>query len=148
MTVTVLGCGDAFGSKGRYNTSFLLANGSEKLLVDCGATSLVRLKQLGVAIDEIHTIIITHFHGDHYGGIPFLILSRHFEYEHQPLTLIGPSGLKEKLYTLQEVLYPGTSEFYEALNIEFIEYEPKKWIEHNALSVYSREVVHCLFHMV
>lgn len=142
MQLTVVGCGDAFGSRGRYNTSFLLEAGGEHVLVDCGATSLVRLKQLQVSIDQIDTIIITHFHGDHYGGVPFLILSRHFEYEHKPLRIIGPPGIKEKLYTLQEALYPGTSEFYEVLGVSFVEYSAGSWQAYDDLAVYAREVTH------
>lgn len=142
MKFTVLGCGDAFGSKGRYNTSFLLGSENEKVLVDCGATTLVRLKQLKIEIDQINTIIITHFHGDHYGGIPFLILSRYFEYEHRPLTIIGPKGLEEKVHTLQEVLYPGTTNHFDSLDVTFIEYTAKETLQQGDITIHAREVTH------
>lgn len=142
MKFTALGCGDAFASKGRHTTSFLLEAGDERLLVDCGATTLVRLKQLEVPIDTIDTIIITHFHGDHFGGVPFVILSRHFEYKHRALTLIGPKGLQDKIMTLHEALYPGTSEFYENLGVIFVEYESGSWIKHADMDIYPTEVTH------
>jgi len=143
MKLTILGCGDAFGSEGRFNTSFLLEHEDKKTLVDCGASTLIRLKQLKVAVAEIDTIIITHFHGDHYGGLPFLMLSNHIEYQRQtPLTIIGPEGIREKAYNLQEALYPGTSNVIDALNVNYLEYHESEWLKHEYLEVYARKVTH------
>lgn len=123
MELTVLGCGDAFGNDGRSNTSFLLTEGKERILVDCGATTLIRLKQEQIALEEVSTIVISHFHGDHYGGLPFFLISSLFEHPRiQPLTIVGPEGLGERVCTLQEAMYAGTSEKLEELDIRFVEY--------------------------
>lgn len=123
MNLTVVGCGDAFGSGGRYNTCFLICEGDKKILVDCGASTLLRLKQLNVSPVDIDAIIITHFHGDHYGGIPFLMISNKFEYNRsKPLVIYGPSGISEKLTLLQDALYPGTSHLFQDLDIRIEEY--------------------------
>ena len=74
-----MGCGDAFGNGGRNNTSFLVSNEEERVLMDCGASTLIRLKHEEIDLESISTIIITHFHGDHYGGIPFFLISSMFE---------------------------------------------------------------------
>lgn len=132
MKLTVLGCGDAFGSNGRYNTSFLVNTGSHSILVDCGASTLIRLKQMNISPEEIDAIVITHFHGDHYGGIPFLVISNKFEYKREKkLAIYGPEGVKDKVYNLQDALYPGTSELLDEMNItvsaythEFLEILP------------------------
>lgn len=143
MKLIVLGCGDAFGSEGRFNTSFLLNNGKEKILIDCGASTLIRLKQLKVSLDDISTVIISHYHGDHYGGLPFLMLSSWFEFERKkPLTIIGPSGIRERTYQLQEILYPETGPVIDSLKVRFIEYPEKEWLELNDLAVYTRKVAH------
>ena len=145
MKLTILGCGDAFGSGGRFNTSFLLEQGDQRILVDCGASTLIRLKQLGVSVTSIDTIVITHFHGDHYGGIPFLVLSNHIEYKRAtPLTIIGPFGVKRMVYSLQEALYPGTSNILELLDITFVEYQDRQWTDVNDLEVYARTVTHAV----
>ena len=47
-------------------------------LIDCGASSLPALKRQGIACDDIDLILITHFHGDHFGGLPFLLLDAQF----------------------------------------------------------------------
>jgi len=141
--MTVLGCGDAFGSEGRFNTSFYLEEGNRKILVDCGASTLIRLKQLQIPVDQTDTIIITHFHGDHYGGLPFLMLSNWIEYQRTtPLTIIGPKGIEEKARNLQEALYPGTTNVIDSMDINYKEYEESRWVQHEEIGIYAQKVSH------
>jgi ribonuclease BN (tRNA processing enzyme) len=143
MKLTVLGCGDAFGSGGRFNTSFHLESKNHQILVDCGASTLIRIKQLGLVVSAIDTIIITHFHGDHYGGIPFLVLSNQIEYQRKtPLTIIGPKGVKIKVYELQKALYSGTSAMLDQLDITFLEFQTENWIAYQDLELYAAKVKH------
>ena len=78
MQLRFVGCGDAFGSGGRSNTCFHVTGERVNFLIDCGASSLPALKRQGVAQDDIDLILITHFHGDHFGGLPFLLLDAQF----------------------------------------------------------------------
>ena len=73
MQLQFVGCGDAFGSGGRFNTCFHVTGARSNFLIDCGASSLPALKRLGIGRDDIDLILITHFHGDHFGGLPFLL---------------------------------------------------------------------------
>lgn len=124
MKLTVLGCGDAFGNGGRNNSSFLLTSGHEHVLVDCGASSLIRLKHESISLEDISTIFISHFHGDHYGGIPFFLISSLFEEPRKtPLTIVGPPSIESKVYALQETMYAGSSEKLAELEITFVEYQ-------------------------
>ncbi len=144
MKLTVLGCGDAFGNGGRSNTSFAISNNDgEYALVDCGATTLVRLKQEDISIDSISTIIITHFHGDHYGGIPFLLISALFEKPRsKPLTIVGPKGIEERVKSLQEAMYPGTCEEFSTLSLNFVEYNTAEELALNEMKIEAFEVSH------
>jgi ribonuclease BN (tRNA processing enzyme) len=72
MQLQFVGCGDALGSGGRFNTCFHVTGGRVNFLIDCGASSLPALKRLGIARDAIDLILITHFHGDHFAGLPFV----------------------------------------------------------------------------
>jgi ribonuclease BN (tRNA processing enzyme) len=93
MHLQFVGCGDAFGSGGRLNTCFHVMGARANFLIDCGASSLIGLSRLGVAHRAIDTILISHFHGDHFGGVPYFVLASHFGKRTRPLTLAGPPGI-------------------------------------------------------
>lgn len=110
LTVTFAGSGDAFGSGGRYQACIHLrpADGSPVLL-DCGATSLSALKRLGLDPGEIAAVFVSHLHGDHFGGLPFLILDGQFSRRVAPITVVGPPGTARRLADTMECLFPGSS---------------------------------------
>ena len=70
MHLDFLGTGDAFGSGGRFNTCFLVERSEASLLIDCGASSLIAMRRFGVDPNSIAAILISHLHGDHFGGLP------------------------------------------------------------------------------
>ncbi len=143
MKFTVLGCGDAFGSSGRFNTSFLLSDHGEHVLIDCGASTLIRLKQEGVDLESISTIIISHFHGDHYGGVPFFLISSMFEMERtSPLTIVGPPDIKNKVLTLLDQMYEGTIERMGGFQLHFVEFKTGKEIQVSDKAIKALRVEH------
>ncbi len=143
MILTVLGCGDAFGNGGRHNTSFLLSEKNEHLLLDCGASTLVKLKEREIPLEDVSTIVLSHFHGDHFGGVPFILISSLFEWKRErKLTIVGPLGVKERVFTLQEAMYPGTTERLEALDLEFVEYRSKEEIQVGEVRLTAYPVQH------
>lgn len=110
MQITFAGCGDAFGSGGRFNTCFHVRSGDACFLIDCGASSLIALKALGIDRNAIGIIIVTHFHGDHFGGLPYFMLdAQFFSKRTAPLMLLGPEGLKERYEQVMEATFPGSS---------------------------------------
>ncbi len=105
-----VGCGDAFGSGGRFNTCFHVTGDTANFLIDCGATSLVALKRAGIARNSIRTILITHFHADHFGGLPpFMLDAQFFSKRTDPLTIAGPPGLKQAYVQAMETAFAGSS---------------------------------------
>ncbi len=107
MEVTFIGSGDAWGSGGRFNTCFLLRGAHARILLDCGASSLVALRHAGVEPNEIDGVVVSHLHGDHFGGLPFLLLdAHHMSRRERPFFMIGGEGLQSRLATLCEALYP------------------------------------------
>jgi ribonuclease BN (tRNA processing enzyme) len=109
VEIRFVGSGDAFGSGGRWQTCIQVAGDGEVLLVDCGATSLAALKAQGLDPAVISGVAITHLHGDHFGGLPFLILDGQFSGRSAPLTVAGPPGTAARLAQSMEVLFPGSS---------------------------------------
>lgn len=68
MQLHVVGGGDAFGSGGRFNTCFVIDDSIGRFAVDFGATSMVALQAQTIEPASIDLIILTHLHGDHFGG--------------------------------------------------------------------------------
>ena len=77
--VVFVGTSDAFGAGGRRQSAILVRGPRGTLLMDCGATTNTGLAELGVDRNEIETILISHFHGDHFGGIPLFLLAALYE---------------------------------------------------------------------
>ena len=103
LDLLFLGSGNAFAA-GRYWSSFLL-NG--RYLFDASPIALPHLKRSEVDVAEIEAIFISHFHADHFFGLPFLLL----EYAEatarsKDLTIIGPPGIEERLRTITDAGYP------------------------------------------
>jgi ribonuclease BN (tRNA processing enzyme) len=125
LTVTFAGSGDAFGSGGRYQACIhLRPAGASPMLLDCGATSLSALKQLQLDPGEISAVIVSHLHGDHFGGIPFLILDGQFSGRASPLVVAGPAGTARRLAEAMECLFPGSSSVPRRFDLEVTELAP------------------------
>ena len=107
MKLTIAGSGDAFGSGGRFNTCFFLETAKASLLVDCGASALPALKGQGIDPNRIDAIVLSHLHGDHFGGLPFFLLDSQFlARRERPLAIAGPPGTRARLDAAMEVFFP------------------------------------------
>jgi ribonuclease BN (tRNA processing enzyme) len=143
MHLTIVGSGDAFGSGGRFNTCFWLKTARATLLVDCGASSLVALKALGLDHDQVDGIILSHLHGDHFGGLPFLLLDAQLVMRRtRPLTIAGPPGSRARIEAAIEVFFPRALTNTWRFPFEIIEIEPGHPTEVLGHTVSTVEVVH------
>jgi ribonuclease BN (tRNA processing enzyme) len=110
VSVRVLGCGDAFGSGGRFQTCFAVTSAKGCCLIDCGATTMVAMRRFGVDPDAIDVVFISHLHGDHFAGLPFLILQQHFVgHRERPLMVVGPPGTRLRLLAALDVMFAGSA---------------------------------------
>jgi ribonuclease BN (tRNA processing enzyme) len=119
-----VGSGDAFGNGGRFQTCFWLEGAEESLLIDCGATTLTALKASAIEPNEIGTVLVTHLHGDHFAGLPFLVLDGQFRRRTRPLTVAGPPGTRERVEAAMELLFPGSLGASRRFDVEFAELDP------------------------
>lgn len=142
VIVEILGCGDAFASGGNFNTCFYVHSDSYGFLIDCGATSLLALKMGQVSTNEIDLIAISHFHGDHFGGLPFFLLDASVQGRTKPLTIVSPPRGEQKVRSAINLLYPGSLDILDKFPLEFITYEAQKPIVVGEIQLEAFPVVH------
>jgi ribonuclease BN (tRNA processing enzyme) len=143
MRLQFIGCGDAFGSGGRFNTCFHLVGETTNALIDCGASSLVAMKQLGVDRNAITTIVVTHFHADHFGGVPFFLLDAQlFSKRREPLTIVGPVGLETWLERVMETAFPGSSRAARKFELRLVEIAAGGSTDIDHLKIHAYQAVH------
>lgn len=125
MRLQFVGTGDAFGSGGRFNTCLHVIGGGTNFLIDCGASSLIALKRLGIDRNAIDLILLTHYHADHCGGVPFFMLDAQFVARRtRPLTIAGPPPVKEWFSQLMETAFAGSSRSAKAFEVSIVEVVP------------------------
>lgn len=143
MKIRFIGCGDAFGSGGRFNSCLHVSTAAGDRLLDLGASAFYALKQTGLDANRIGTIYLTHFHGDHFGGLPYFILDAQFvTMRKAPLTIVGPPGVAEACSALLEICYPGYSTVARDFEIRYREIRPDATLEIDGDRVTARPVLH------
>jgi ribonuclease BN (tRNA processing enzyme) len=142
MRLLFVGCGDAFGSGGRFNTCFHLVGQQANLLIDCGASSLPALKRLDIVRNDIELILITHFHGDHFAGLPFFLLDAQFSRRTKPLVIAGPEGIEMRLGQVMEALFENSSKTQQKFDLSIVALKPEQTVRFGEVSVTPYPVVH------
>src|SRR5215213_2742465 len=143
MRLTVIGSGDAFGSGGRHNTCFHLVADERRVLIDCGASAPVALRARDIDPSSIDAIILTHLHGDHFGGIPFLMLDgQYLSRRERPLLFAGPRGTTQRINAAMEVFYPNSTKTKYRFPWRVTEIAIGERTDILGLNVVSAEVIH------
>lgn len=144
LFLTFIGCGDAFGSSGRDHTCFHLTDGTSQVLIDCGASALPALKRARLDTAAIDAVLVSHLHGDHFGGVPFLLLDGIYATRRtRPLTIAGPPGVEARVLSTFDLMFPGASaRLAEAFPCRFVEYVVDGEIVVNGMRVQTRAVEH------
>ncbi len=143
VDVQFIGCGDAFGTGGRFNTCFLVTASKSSFLIDCGATSLVALKKFNHDPNKIDAIFLTHLHGDHFAGVVFFLMDARYLGERQrPLIIAGPKGVKQRVVETMELLYPGCWDKETTFKTLFVELTEGHHQSINSVGVFPYQAKH------
>jgi ribonuclease BN (tRNA processing enzyme) len=129
VRIHFLGTGDAFSAGGRNQAAYLIQSSGSALLLDCGASILAALKRHGLSAEPIDTVLISHFHGDHFAGLPFLFLEYvYVSPRRRPLKIVGPPGVEERVLRIFQAMYADSAAEPLPYAVEFIETEPQRWL--------------------
>jgi ribonuclease BN (tRNA processing enzyme) len=143
MRLTIIGCGDAFGAGGSLQTSFHVRSRDSTFLIDCGATTLIGMRRLGLEPNDIDTVFVSHLHGDHFGGLPWLLVDAIYVSKRtRPLAVTGPRGIEARFLAAAEALYPNITTTKRDFDLRFFEYEEQRTLTAHGISVTAFEVKH------
>jgi ribonuclease BN (tRNA processing enzyme) len=143
MKVHVLGCGDAFGSGGRNHSGYLVEATDKLFLLDCGPTSLLAMKRLGFDPARLNAILLTHLHGDHFGGLPFFFIEfLHQTERKEPLHVAGPPNTENRVRQIFDVMYGNGESSRELPPTVFHTLAPGKAVSVHGIDVFSFRVPH------
>jgi ribonuclease BN (tRNA processing enzyme) len=124
VSVRFVGSGDFSGSGGRFQTCILVDGPGIRFALDFGASSLIALRQQGIKHNSIDAILLTHLHGDHCAGVPFMLMDAMLGAKRtRPLTIAGPKDTQSRLHEIAEALFPGMHVMRPKFPLEYIELE-------------------------
>lgn len=119
-----MGSGDAFASGGRFQAGYVIEAGGACILMDAGPTLLAALKRSRISAADLDFVLISHLHGDHFAGLPFLMLEYMWESPRKRmLTIAGPRHLERRTRALFHNMYPGMNTHPLMRKIKFLELE-------------------------
>ena len=121
VRVHFLGTGTPLGLTGLYQACVLIATDGHKVLLDCGMTALASLGRAGIDPREIDAVLISHLHGDHFGGLAPLLLDASLRPRHKPLTIAGPAGTQSRVAESLEIFGWASAS---AVAAEFVQLDP------------------------
>jgi ribonuclease BN (tRNA processing enzyme) len=124
VRVRFVGSGDAFGSGGRFQTCIVVEAPGTRFAIDCGASSLIALAQQGIDPNTLDAVLLSHLHGDHCGGVPFLLMDAMLAARRtRPLTVAGPPGTRARMRAVGDALFPGMHAMRPRFSLEWVELE-------------------------
>jgi len=141
--VTFLGTGDAYCAGGRHMAAYLIEGPEGSLLLDCGPTILASLNRQTLPAAGIDAVLLSHMHGDHFGGLPFLFLQYiYVEPRVRPLTIAGPPGVEDRVRLLFSAMYADTAAEPLPFDLKFIEIRPGETLRLGGLQIDAFAAIH------
>jgi ribonuclease Z len=97
LDIVFLGTSGSGPTAQRSPSATLLRRGGDRLLVDCAEGTQRQLMRSSIGLPELREVFLTHFHADHYLGLPGMLKTFSLRGRTEPLTIYGPRGLRRFL---------------------------------------------------
>jgi ribonuclease Z len=104
LDLVFLGTSGSMPTARRAPSAILLRRGGERLLFDCGEGTQRQLLRSEIGLVELKEIFLTHYHADHYLGLPGMLKTFALRGRETPITIYGPRGLR-KLFVALKVIF-------------------------------------------
>lgn len=137
LSVIFLGTGGSWPTVKRSVTSIAVKRGSDIILFDCGEGTQRQFQKSHLSYMQIKHIFISHFHGDHFLGLPGLIQTMQLNDREEPLHIYGPPGINQLVQQLVSLGYFKPS--YEIISHEI---KPKEILDYDGYSISALKVSH------
>ena len=138
LDLVFLGTSGSVPTAQRAPSALLLRRGGERLLFDCGEGTQRQLLRSSVGLPELPEVFVSHFHADHYLGLPGMLKTFALRGRELPLTVYGPRGLKDLFSTLRRVF--GRLPYA----LELVELRPGDVLERGEYNLVTFPVAHAL----
>lgn len=135
LSVVFLGTGGSVPSARRATACVLIRAGGERILVDAGEGAQ-RQMMLSTGLVQLDDIYITHYHADHYLGLPGLLKTYDLQERQRPLRIVGPKGLHGMFDALRRIF--GKIRY----ELELVELDGGEALEHDGFEMRAFEVEH------
>jgi ribonuclease BN (tRNA processing enzyme) len=130
MRVVFVGTSDAFGAGGRRQAAIFVAGSGGGLLLDCAPGTTSGLTALGIERSAIAGIAISHFHADHFAGLPQFLLAAIYEDQRQePLWVAGPPGVEQRFHRVADAMGYGLQERELPFPLHFVEFATDREVQ-------------------
>jgi ribonuclease Z len=135
LSLAFLGTGGSVPTARRATACLLIRAGAARILVDCGEGSQRQMVS-SVGLTPVDEIYVTHYHADHYLGLPGLLKTYDLQGRERPLRVLGPPGLGDLFKALRRIFGKLSYE------VELVELDPGEPIEHEGFQMRSFPVEH------
>jgi len=141
--VTFVGTSDAFGAGGRRQSAIFVETRSGGLLLDCAPTTNTGLAALDIPRGAVDAIAVSHFHGDHFAGIPALLLAAIYEDQRRhALVIAGPPGVERRVHEAADAMGYGLADRELRFALRFAELPAGQLVDLGPARVRSFAVQH------
>ena len=97
----------------------------------------------GIDPNDVDTILLTHFHGDHCAGVPFFLMDAMLVSKRtKPLCVAGPAGTRQRIETLREALFPGSHVMQPQFALNYVDMESRRVNEVDGMLVTPYPALH------